>query len=318
MLVLNKDAVEELLTMESCIALMRDAMMALSDGRTRQMPRHILPVACGLYGIMGGVSPETFGSKLISVVQSDGHPSHQGVVLLFDPATGEPSALVDATSITGIRTAAASALATDRLALKGAKSLAILGTGEQALEHARAMCAVRPIGHIAIWGRNQEKAATLAGRLSKELPVPVCAAASVREAVGDAEIICTVTAAGEPILTGADVADGAHVNVVGSSRAGPREIDDSLVCRGRFYGDSRESVLSQGAEFIHAREAGLINDDHFIGEIGDVLLDKIPGRTEASDVTIYKSLGHIVQDLEAARHVVTTAIATGAGQRVSL
>jgi ornithine cyclodeaminase len=133
-----------------------------------------------------------------------------------------------------------------------------------------------------------------------ELALPVTSVANVPEAVAEADIICTVTSATEPILKGAWVRPGAHVNLVGSSYAGPVEVDDELVVRSRFIADSREGVLHQGAEFLRAKAAGLVGDEHIVAEIGQVLAGEIEGRRSAEEITVYKSLGHIVQDLASA------------------
>jgi len=199
MIILSAADVRDLLPMADCIPLMRDAMEALSDGRTKQMLRQILPAPGGLYGIMGGVEPGSFGSKLISVVHAGKGPSHQGVVMLFDPATGAPSAVVEAGSVTAIRTAAASAMATDVLARQESRTLAILGYGEQAHGHAQAICAVRPIATIRIWGRSADKAVAFARKLETELGVSCEAAPSPAECVRNADIICTTTASDEPL-----------------------------------------------------------------------------------------------------------------------
>lgn len=322
MIILSARDVRELLPMADCIGLMREAMTALSERRTHQMLRQILPAPGGAYGIMGGVTPDSYGSKLISVTQAaaDGvaRPSHQGVVLLFDPATGEPSAVIEAGSVTAIRTAAASAMATDVLARRDATVLGILGYGEQAHGHAQAICAVRPIETIRIWGRDAGKAAALADRLGKELGVAGEVAATPADCARGADILCTTTASAEPLLRSEDIAKGTHINVVGSSRAGPSEIDTRLVAAARFFGDSRESVLSQGAEFINARDEGLVTDAHFLAEIGEVLLGRCEGRRDDGEITIYKSLGHIVQDLAAAQHVVQAAAGAGRGVTANL
>lgn len=295
--------VERILTYEACIPLMREAMIALSQGRTRQLLRGIIDLGGGnAFGVMPGAMLDgAFGAKLVSVFPGNvaaGGLSHQGVVALFDGRSGAPLAFVEAGVLTGIRTAAASAAATDALARPDASRLAVLGTGEQAQRHVEAIRQVRRIEQVTIWGRDPAKARALAARLGGS------AAASVVEATRNADIICTVTAAAEPILASAHVADGAHVNAVGSSRAGPAEIAGDLVARARFFADHREGVLAQGAEFIRAREAGLIGEDHLLGEIGEVMAGAIPGRLGQGDVTLYKSLGSIVQDLAAADYVV--------------
>jgi len=187
---------------------------------------------------------------------------------------------------------------TDALARPDASRLAILGYGEQALRHVAAIREVRAIERISIWGRSPDRARAFAEKVGGE------AMASVAEAVAEADIICTVTAAPEPILFADQVAPGAHVNAVGSSRAGPVEIDPHLVARARFFADHRDGVLAQGAEFLLAKALDLVDDSHVLGEIGEVMAGTLPGRTSGADVTLYKSLGSIVQDLAAARHIL--------------
>jgi ornithine cyclodeaminase len=207
---------------------------------------------------------------------------------------------VHAGEITAIRTAAASAVATDALARADACRLAILGYGEQAATHARALLKVRRIRAVRVWGRSPDRAHAFCRQMSAELGISFTSAPTVEEAVIDADIICTVTGAQEPILKGAWVRAGTHVNVVGSSFAGPAEVDNDLVVRSRFIADSREGVLRQGAEFLKAKEAGLVDDGHIVAEIGEVLAGKVVGRRAVDEITVYKSLGHIVQDLASA------------------
>jgi ornithine cyclodeaminase/alanine dehydrogenase-like protein (mu-crystallin family) len=309
--IIDGSQVRERLTYERCIPLVREAMIRFSAGRTQQLLRSILDLGEGrMFGVMpGGMGPSergdsgVFGAKLVSVFPSDGsagHRSHQGVVVLFDGQTGAPICVADAAEITAIRTACASAVATGALARPDAQILAILGTGEQALHHARAIAKVRALATIRIWGRTVDRATALARQIAAETGVATMACPSVEAAVDGAEIICTVTSAAEPILLRPWVGSGTHINVVGSSYAGPVEIDNALVAAARFIADSREGVLRQGAEFLNAKAAGLIDDDHLVGEIGQVLAGDLPGRQSADQITIYKSLGHVVQDLAAA------------------
>ena len=303
---IQREEVSRRLTYELCIPIVRQAMIAFSRGETKQLLRSILPLSENrLFGVMPGAmgAHAPFGAKLISVFQENytrGLPSHQGLVILFDPETGAPVCVADAGEITAIRTAAASAVATDALARKDARRLALLGYGEQAATHARAITRVRNLQSITIWGRSPNRAQALAQQLQTELALPVATRNSVPDAVSDADIICTVTSATEPILLGAWVKPGTHVNVVGSGYAGPAEVDNDLVVRSRFIADSREGVLNQGAEFLRAKAAGLITDDHIVAEIGEVLAGKIEGRRSPEEITVYKSLGHIVQDLASA------------------
>ena len=314
MRVIEQEEIARRLTYEACIPLVREAMISFSSGQTRQLLRSIIPLARGhLFGVMPGALGEdaAFGAKLISVYPenfSKGRQSHQGLVVLFEPATGEPACILHAGEITAIRTAAASAAATAALARPEAHRLAILGYGEQAATHARALTRVRHITAIGVWGRSPERAAAFCGRMQAELGLPVTSARDPEALVSEADIVCTVTASEEPVLKGAWVRPGTHINVVGSGVAGPVEIDTPLVVRSRFVVDSREGVLKQGAEFLRAKAAGAIDDSHIVAEIGEVYAGKAAGRKSASDITIYKSLGHVVQDLACA-----WALYTGCG-----
>lgn len=288
--------VEARLTYDICIPLMREAMIALSTGQTKQLLRGIIDLGAGnAFGVMSGAMDDgPFGAKLVSIFPGNvarGGLSHQGVIAMFDPETGAPTAIIDAGSVTGIRTAAASAAATQALAREDATRLAVLGTGEQARRHIDAIRTVRSITQVTIWGRDAERARTLADVVGGD------AAVTVDQAVQDADIICTTTGAHDPILSASQVRNGVHINAVGSSRAGPAEIANDLVVRARLFADHRDGVLNQGAEFLCAKAAGLVDDSHVLGEIGQVFANSLPGRTSATDVTMYKSLGSIVQDL---------------------
>ena len=303
---IDREEVAKRLTYEMCIPIVRQAMIAFSRGETKQLLRSIIPLSDGrLFGVMPGAmgAHAVFGAKLISVFPENfarGIQSHQGLVILFDPESGAPVCVVHAGEITAIRTAAASAVATDALARKDACRLALLGYGEQAATHARAIGKVRDLKSIVVWGRSPERARAFAERMQAELALPVTAAKTAEEAVAEADIVCTVTSAAEPILKGEWVRPGTHLNLVGSSHAGPAEVDSDLVVRSRFIADSREGVLNQGAEFLRAKAAGLVDDKHVVGEIGQVLAGEIEGRRSAEEITVYKSLGHVVQDLATA------------------
>jgi ornithine cyclodeaminase len=294
------------LTYERCIPIVREAMIAFSTGETRQLLRAVLPLhGDRLFGVMSGAlaADGPFGAKLISVYPENfakDRPSHQGVVVLFDPDGGAPVCILEAGAITAIRTAAASAVATEALARPDASRLAILGYGEQAASHIRAIAKVRALETVRVWGRSPQRAATFAARMSAETGLDVVPAADVREGIADADIVCTVTAAVRPILEGAWLRPGMHLNLVGSGHNGPVEVDNAMVARSRFIVDSREGVLAQGAEFLAAKAAGLVGDDHIAGEIGEVLAGRVEGRRSADEITAYKSLGHIVQDLASA------------------
>lgn len=296
-------AVRAQLTYDAAIPVVRDAMVALSDGRVRQLLRSFIPLGEGrTFAIMPAALSEqgAFGAKLVSVFRhADGSKAHEGVVVLFDPQTGAPVCLADAGEITAIRTAAASAVATDALARPEADTLALVGTGRQAAAHARAIAQVRGLREIRVWGRDAERAQVLAADLWTELGI-VARPLPLEDAVRGADIVCTVTSAVDPVLAGDLIGPGVHLNVVGSSGPGQAEVDGALVAKSRFIVDHREHVLVHGGEFLRAKASGLIGDDHIAAEIGDVLAGAQPGRRSSTEITLYKSLGHAAQDLAAA------------------
>jgi ornithine cyclodeaminase len=303
------DEVFALLDYEHCIVAVREAMKSFSGEAPQQPLRAIVPIGpAKLFGVMPGVLPgrEAFGAKLVSVFGDPSRPgrsAHEGVVVVFDQETGRVKCMADAHAITSVRTAAASAVATDALARSDATRLAIFGCGEQARSHVRAISCVRKLQHVLVWGRSTDVTAAFVSRLQAETGLQVSAVADAREAADAADIICTVTTASTPVLLGKWVRPGTHVNAVGSSHAGPVEVDSELVVVSRYVADSRSSALVAAAEFLNAKAAGLIGDEHIVAEIGEVLLGRVPGRTSNDQITFYKSLGHIVQDLAAADYV---------------
>jgi ornithine cyclodeaminase/alanine dehydrogenase-like protein (mu-crystallin family) len=305
-ILVDRDQVRRHLTLERCIPAVRSAMIALAAGQTSQVLRQIIRLDQDRsFGAMQGSLGKNamFGAKVISVYPGNfgrGLQSHQGLVTLFDPESGAPVCLLHAGEVTRIRTAAASAVATAALARPAASRLAVLGYGEQAHMHVEAMIRVRPISIVRVWGRSFERSQQFARSLRENLGITAEALRDVTDAVHDADVICTTTGASEPILESRMVADGCHINVVGSSHAGPAEINSALVKRARFFPDHRASVLQQGGEFLRAKAAGLVADDHVLADIGAVLSGEQPGRRTADEVTIYKSLGNIVQDLASA------------------
>ena len=301
----DAEAVEKLLDYPGCIAAMREAMAALSAAGRAQPLRQIMALGEGrLFGVMPGELDAlgSFGAKLVSVFSDPTRPGrsrHRGVVAAFDGRSGELACLADAETVTHIRTGCATAVATDVLARTDATTLGIFGTGAQADSHIRAIRHVRPLTDVLLWGRSLARATELAERLSHELALPVRAASDPREVAG-AAILCTVSSSAEPVLLREWVRPGTHVNLVGSSFLGPVEVDSALVQAARYIADYRPGVLAQASELAVAREASLVDDSHVVGEIGEVLLGRLPGRETADQITLYKSLGHVVQDLAAA------------------
>ena len=322
LLIVNGADVRRALPMSECIEAVDRAMRAFSDLGEDVPLRTImqLPGGRNFFGVMPGYldDPRALGAKVLTVYPDNtkrGLASHVGLVALFDTETGVPLAIMDAAQITAIRTAAASAVATRALARKGASSLAILGSGEQAATHLEAICAVRKLQKVRLWGRSKDKARSLAEEAGARLSLTIEVADTAQEAVKGAEIVCTVTGSHEPVLLGEWLSPGAHVNLVGSSRLSSREADDAVVSRSRFIVDSRVSARAEAGELKHAIDAGRVNENHVLGEIGEVLNGGVVGRKSEDDITVYKSLGIAVQDLAAAHVVYDRAIRDGIGQR---
>jgi ornithine cyclodeaminase len=238
--------------------------------------------------------------------------------MLFDTAHGTPIAILDASSITAIRTAAVSGVATRALAREDAGDLAILGCGVQAATHLAAMRAVRSVHRIRVWSRNRAHAQRFADGYSSEGSIQVEVMPSARAAVDGADLICTATAAREPILEGAWLAPGAHINAVGACFATARELDTAAVACARLIVDRRESTLAESGDFLIAKAEGAFGDDHIAGELGDILLGPLVGRERDDQITLFDSLGIAVEDLAAAHYIYTQAIALGGGTSVPL
>ena len=297
--------VEEMLDYPGCIEAMRRAMIALSSGERPQPLRQIFTVGKDdMFGTMPGelAALSTFGAKLVSVFGDPDQPGrsrHQGIVVAFDGESGAVTCIADAEPVTKIRTACTTAAASDALARADAEVLAIFGTGLQAEAHLFALPLVRSFREILLWGQSPERTRELAERMSEEINLAITPIADGREAASRADVICTVTSSDRPVLLGDWVRPGTHVNLVGSSRLGPVEVDSALVAKARYIADYRPGVLAQGAELAVARDSGLIGDTHVVGEIGEVLAGRLRGRENDSQITIYKSLGHVAQDLAA-------------------
>ncbi|HET9328267.1 MAG TPA: ornithine cyclodeaminase family protein, partial [Candidatus Eisenbacteria bacterium] len=306
--------------MAECVDVMADALATLARGDAVLPLRNVvsLPDRSGRLGLMPGYlgSPARFGVKIVSLFPGNhGTPydSHQGAVLLFDPRVGSVLTVIDAASITAIRTAGVSGVATRLLARPDAGDLAILGSGVQAATHLEAMRAVRGIRRVRVWSRDSARARRFAERESERQHIDIEATPSAREAVEGANLVCTTTASSEPVLEGAWIAPGAHINAVGACVPTSRELDTAAVLRSRLYVDRRESALAEAGDILIPIAEGAFGEEHIVGELGDVLIRKAPGRGSAREITLFKSLGIAIEDLAAAQHVLDRAIAQGAG-----
>lgn len=309
--------------MAGCVEVMAEMFRTLGQGEALLPLRQVVwhPDRRGALGLMPSYlgHPAALGAKVVSVFPgnvSTRYESHQGAVLLFETDHGRLLAMIDAGAITAIRTAAVSALATRLLAQEGAGDLAILGSGTQAEMHLAAMRAVRPVRRVRVWSRNPDHARQFAQGAAARHGLPVTPVATGQEAVAGAEIVCTVTGATAPVLQGEWLAPGAHVNAVGASVPPFRELDTAAVVRSRLFVDRKESALAEADDFRIPLQEGAVGEDHIQGELADLVLGRVPGRTAAAEITLFKSLGLAVEDLAAAQHIYARAEATGAGTRV--
>ncbi len=318
MLVLSGRDIAGLVDIAALIPAMATSLRATAEGRAelplRSMVR--LPGADRM-GIMGGwlADPPGHGVKVLSLFPGNparGLSSHTGLVLLFDSETGLPRAVMDAAEITALRTAAATAVATDCLAPAGARRVALIGCGEQAASHIAAMRAVRPIERFVVWGRDPAKAAAFAALHG------VAQAGSVAEAIADADIVVSATPAREPLITAAMLRPGQHINAVGASVPVMQEYAADVVPAVRFYTDYIPSMEAQAAEVIEARAKGLVGANFHAIELGAVLNGTAPGRQNGEEITFYRSLGIAAQDLAAAHLILERAQAAGRGIEVDM
>lgn len=295
--------------MKSCMKVMEGTLIDLAQGEATQVLRSVVAVDDeNVLGQMPGYLKKNgvLGTKVITVFPNNhkhGLPSHQGVVLLFAAKNGALMAVVDGSEITAIRTAAVSALATDKLSRVNSKILCLLGTGTQAKAHLEAMLTVRPIELVKIWSRNFQNANQFKEEMQQKFKVSINLCDTAEEAALDADIICTVTSSKDPILKDAWVKEGVHVNAVGACRPDERELDSELVRKSKFYVDSIESAQNESGDYLIPLKEGMITPNHIIGEIGEILMNKSTGRASETDITIFKSLGLAIEDIAAANFI---------------
>jgi ornithine cyclodeaminase len=328
MLVLGRSQVEALLDVDSLIDALAPAMADLSAGRASVPDRvaALVPEHDGFLAAMPGFlpAPGVLMTKLVSLFpHNDGVrlPTHQALIMAFDPDTGEPAALLDGTAITTARTGACSALSVRLLAREDATVLAVLGTGVQARSHARAICRVRPIRQIRIAGRDRAKAAALAEELSAVLEGDVRAVSSYAEALDGADIAAATTHAVEPVIRRSWLTPGVHITSVGYNPAG-REIDDATVAEALVCVESRQAVLAPlpagSNDLLLPIRDGLITADHVHAELGELIAGSRPGRTTPDQITLYKSVGVAAQDAAATALVLASAREQSIGEEITL
>jgi ornithine cyclodeaminase len=317
LLVLSASDVHEALSPADCVAAMRSVLAALAAGEAQQPLRTVVQPAgaAGLIAFMPSftASPQPrYGVKALCITPSNpaaGLDAHQGVVLLSAGETGEPLALLNASAVTEIRTAAVSVLATELLAPPDARVLAVIGTGVQARAHIRAFDEARQLTAIRVAGRDLARAGQLAADVRTRAPVTACA--SAQEAVAGADIIVTATSSAVPVLRREWIKSGAHINAVGACLPHTRELDTATVADGVLFADRRDSLLAESGDYVLAAAGGVVGPDHIRAELGELLLGTAAGRGDPEEITVFESLGLAVEDLAAAERAYQTAVAAG-------
>jgi len=320
-LILNSTQIRELLPMPDCIELMADALSALARDEVHQPLRTIVrpPNARGLLGLMPAYRAGergAFGLKAICVFPenpSQGKDAHQGAVTLFSRETGELLALMNASEITAIRTAAVSAVATRLLAREDACELAIIGAGVQARTHLAAITCVRAIKRARIVARNFEHAQILVDEMQPKFPFPIEAVQKNEEAVRGADLIVTATSSLEPVICHDWISPGAHVNAIGTHSPTSREVDSATMAAARIFVDRRESALNESGDYLLAAKEGVVGPESIVGEIGELLIGTKSGRSSATQITLFKSLGLAIEDVACAEYLYHKARAENVG-----
>ena len=311
MLIIEKEQVRKILTPEACMEAMRQALMDLENGKCA-MPQRLLCTMpnTAVFGFMPAYVGDYFGAKVISAYAPNmgtQYPSHIGYVILFESEHCTVSAMVEAGTITEIRTGCVSAVATDLLARKDAHTLAVIGAGAQARSHLAALRLVRDITSVQGFDLNAAAAQRYAAEMGEKYGIPVTVAASVAEAVKDADIICTVCPAKEAYLTRDMVKPGVHINAVGTFTPTTREVASDLVAAARLYSDYTESTRKESGEYLVPLREGLITEDHILGSVGELLLGRADGRISDDDITMFDALGLAVEDVASAKMVYQEA-----------
>jgi ornithine cyclodeaminase len=324
LLILNHAEVEQLLPMSECISAMEDAFTALARGEAHQPLRTIFrpPEVKGVMAMMptfcARPSP-LFGLKAICVFPGNaaiGKDAHQGGVMLFDGNTGEPLALVNASAITAIRTAAVSGLATRLLAREAAGDLAIIGAGVQARPHLIAMNCVRPLRRVRIASQSFVSAQTFANEMQPHCATLIEPVETAAAAVRGADIIVTATTSRDPVLNREWISSGAHINAIGTYSPKAREVDTATIVAATMFVDRRESALNEAGDYLIPANEGAIGPEHIRADLGEVLTGVHPGRTSPGEITLFKSLGLAIEDLAAAALVYQKAREANAGSWV--
>lgn len=316
--------VENTLTMEQCIPAMKTAFSALSNGDAVMPLRSSLEMepdnATALF--MPAYLPEIGKFSVKTVNMNRNNPAKglhliHAMMMLFDSNTGMPLAVMDAESITALRTGAVSGLATSLLARPDAATAAVIGTGTQGETQLQAVCCVRAIKKAYVFDIQPDRARAFATKMSEKLMIEVVPAVSGAD-LENADVICTSTTSNSPVFNDVHIKKGVHINGVGSYKPTMAEIPPQTIARAKVYVDQMEGCLAEAGDLVQPIQAGIITKDHIYGELGDLVTGKISARENDEEITIFKSVGLAVQDLIAANLVLTIAQEKNIGMSLSL
>ena len=309
--IIEQEQVREILQPKACIELMKEAMAGLEKGEYAQPPRLITIMPnTAKFGFMPAYVGDYFGAKVISAFAPNmgtEYPSHIGYVMLFESQHSTVAGMIEAGSITEIRTGAVSAAATDLLARKDAHHLALIGAGAQARSHLAAIREIREITAVTVYDLFPQAAERFKKEMEAKYGVPVTVCGTVAETVKDADIICTVSPSKEPSLFASMVKPGTHINAVGTFTPTTREVSSDLVAVSRVYSDQTEATKRESGEYLIPLQEGRIKEDHIVGSIGELLLGKVRGRTDDSQITMFDALGLAIEDVACAKYVYERA-----------
>ena len=324
-LVLTAAEVRQAIRMKIAINVMKTAFRDFSMDNSQAPLRSKISAdkSNGAVLLMPAITDSDLAIKIVSVFDNNQHlalPLIHAMIIVLDVSTGKPLALLEGGSITAIRTGAASGAATDVLARNDAKSVAIIGSGVQAQTQIEAVCTVRTIEKVWVYSPNTEHAEIFASKMSGREPIPddLCVVRSPMEAIQDADIICTATTSNTPVFDGNYIKKGAHINAIGSFTPKMQEVDHLTISKSLVVVDSRQSVLKEAGDLIIPIEANIVQKDHIHAELGEIISNKLLGRTDKDQITYFKSCGVAVQDVAAAQLAVQEAKRLGLGTVISL
>ncbi|MBQ3587732.1 MAG: ornithine cyclodeaminase family protein [Oscillospiraceae bacterium] len=301
---LNEQQVNEMLDMKNCIELMKGIFTAFAEGKMENKLRSVFPVDTGkVFGIMPAVIPteEVCGAKLITAFHTNhakGLPSHLGIVAVFSNDDGQLQGICDGTAITAIRTGAVSALATDHMARKDSSTLCLIGGGVQATMHLDAITLVRDIKKVTIWCPTLAESEKFCEKHRERYPeIEFVAYEQCKDAVAEADIVCTVTPSSTPVLMGRWIKPGTHINAVGACSKTARELDSECTAKARFFCDNYDSCRNEAGDYLFPLNEGLITEKHLLGDLAEVVSGKVQPRLTDADITVFESQGLACEDV---------------------